>query len=188
MDRQLSNHCFIVFRYICHVKQYTTEHCWNDGDCGNKYLHSSIHLWKCVVTNQFDNNGDTIWGLTLRGRQGYFIPAWAVLGKHMGKVVKGERNNKDSQYIVEINKTMFIDTEKGGSCTWFINHRCKDLNASHLSENSFNGHCGCLFCRTNPREWVCIDPFWIKVLQLFNVVYVALAVQNKFSGASFVVK
>ena len=43
---------------------------------------------------------------------------------------EGGKKNKDSQYIVEIGKAMFIDAEKEGNCTQFINHRCKDFNAA----------------------------------------------------------
>jgi hypothetical protein len=59
-----------------------------------------------------------------------FFPAWDVIGEYTGKVEKGKMKNKNSQCIVEIDKTMFIGTEIEGNCTRFINHRCNDFNAA----------------------------------------------------------
>jgi hypothetical protein len=77
--------CFDISIY---VKECTAKNGGNNGDYSNKYLHSPTHLLKYVVDKQFDSNGEWIWGLKVR--QGYFIPAWAVIVEYMGKMVKGK--------------------------------------------------------------------------------------------------
>ena len=75
---------------ICiHVNECNTDNCEYLEDCGNRYLHVSHHLPKCVAANQFDNNGEPVWGLKVR--EGHFIPAWVVFGEYTGMVVnRGE--------------------------------------------------------------------------------------------------
>jgi hypothetical protein len=69
-----------------------SKNCGNHGECGNKYLHTPHHLWKCVVAKQVDKNSESILGLKVGG--GYFIPVWAVIGEYTGKVVRGGRGRK----------------------------------------------------------------------------------------------
>jgi hypothetical protein len=110
-----------------HVKECNADNCEYLEDCGNRYLHVSHHLWKCVVAKQFDNNGEPVRGLKVR--EGYFIPARVVIGEYTGTVVNRGGKNMHSRYIVEIDETTFIDAEKEGNCTTYINHRFQDFNA-----------------------------------------------------------
>ena len=110
-----------------HVKECTRKSCGHKEDCGNRYSWAEHHLSKCVVAKQFDTDGESSRGLKVR--RGCLIPAWAVIGEYTGKLVGRGRKNKNSQYIVEIDKTTHIDARKEGNCTRFINHRCKDFNA-----------------------------------------------------------
>jgi hypothetical protein len=87
-----------------HVKECTRMNCGHKEDCGNRYSWAEQHLSKCAIAKQFDTNGESSRGLKLR--KGCFIPAWAVIGEYMGKLlrVRRGRKNKNLQYIVEIDK------------------------------------------------------------------------------------
>jgi hypothetical protein len=112
---------------LTHVKEYTRKNCGHKEDCGNRFSWAKRHLSKCIIAKQVDTNGESSWGLKMR--RGCFIPAWAVISEYTGKLARRGRKNKNSQYIVEIDKATHIDARKGGNCTRFINHRCKDFNA-----------------------------------------------------------
>jgi len=59
------------------------------------------------------------------------IPAWTVIGGYTGKMVSGGGINKDSQHMININMSMFIDAEKKETAL-STSHRCQDFNASFL--------------------------------------------------------
>jgi hypothetical protein len=109
------------------VKECTRNNCASLRDCGNRYTCAEHHLSKCVVAEQFRVAGGSIRGLKVM--KGAFIPAWSVIGEYTGKVVRRGRQNQDSEYVAEIDDSTYIDAEREGNCTRFINHRCKDFNA-----------------------------------------------------------
>jgi hypothetical protein len=140
-----------------HVKECTRKNCGNLQDCGNKYTSVEHHLSKCVVAKQYDCDGGSSLGLKVM--KGHIIPAWAVIGEYTGTVTTRGRENKHSDYIVEVDNRTLIDAEKEGNVTRFINHRCKDFNAVFIPVRSCSTNT--IFVRSikpiNENEFVTIN-------------------------------
>lgn len=83
------------------------------------------------VLLQFNDNVKLIQGLKVM--EGQFIPAWAVICKYTGMVMTKKMMNKESLYVVEIDKTTTIDATKEGNVIKYIDHTCKDFNMVFIS-------------------------------------------------------